>query len=204
MSSDDDRLLDDLRRALASGQPASDEKVAEFRRRAEAYLGGAGPGPLGSNGRAVAASTRNWWVGAVAAAAVVVVVLFVALRPAGTVEFDGLMTSPTEEATAEVTVVALGIGRRVTLTTDELAILPTGDYYELWFVAPDDTPASLNRISAGTFHPDEDGRSDIRFVAAVDPSLYPRIEVTAEPGDGDPAPTVQVVLQAEIPGLGDR
>ena len=82
----------------------------------------------------------------------------------------------------------------IQLQTDELPILPKGDYYELWFVGPGDTPARPNRISAGTFHPDENGRSDVTFAAAVDPALYPVLSVTAEPGDGDPRPTGPEVL----------
>ena len=76
----------------------------------------------------------------------------------------------------------------ITLRTDELPILPKGEYYELWFVGPGDTPAAPNRISAGTFHLDENGRSSVNLAAAVDPALYPVLSVTAEPGDGDPAP----------------
>ena len=49
--------------------------------------------------------------------------------------------------------------------------------------------------SAGTFHPDEDGRSFVRFAAAVDPALYPVVTVTAEPSDGDPRATGPEVLR---------
>ena len=68
----------------------------------------------------------------------------------------------------------------------------------MWFVAADDSPDSPDRISAGTFHPDPSGRSDVRFAAAVNPELYPIVEITAEPGDGDPLPNGPVVLRAEI------
>ena len=40
-------------------------------------------------------------------------------------------------------------------------------------VGPDDRPGYQQRISAGTFHPDEDGRSRVTLAAAVDPSLSP-------------------------------
>src|SRR5688572_9193678 len=59
----------------------------------------------------------------------------------------------------------------------------TGD---LWSDGPGDMPGHPNRISAGTFHSDEHGRSHVRFAAAVDPARYPVLAVTAEPGDGDP------------------
>jgi len=61
--------------------------------------------------------------------------------------------------------------------------------YELWFVGPGDRPGAPNRISAGTFHPDPEGRSRVVFHAAVNPRNYPGLAVTREPGDGDPDPT---------------
>jgi hypothetical protein len=115
------------------------------------------------------------------------------------VEYDGPMVGPAGEPTAaELLVVATGTGRIVELDTDVLPILPTGEFYELWFVGPGDAADSPNRISAGTFHPDPDGRSDVQFLAAVDPALFPVVEVTTEPGDGDPRPTGPVVLRATI------
>ena len=86
-----------------------------------------------------------------------------------------------------------GIGRVVELSSDDLPILPKGELYEVWFVGPDDRPGSPQRISAGTFHPDEDGRTRVTLAAAVDPALFPTIVVTAEPGDGDPAPGREVL-----------
>jgi hypothetical protein len=92
-----------------------------------------------------------------------------------------------------------GAGVEIEFRTDELPVLPKGEYYELWFVSPGDRPGAPNRISAGTFHPDEEGRSNVRFTAAVDPAEYPRLAVTAEPGDGDPAPTSPDVMRSSQP-----
>ena len=114
---------------------------------------------------------------------------------AGTLEVSGTMTAPGGEAAGTIDVRALGIGRQIAFRSDALPILPKGQYYEVWFVGPGDTRAAPNRISAGTFHPDEQGRSAVEFTAAVDPALYPVIEITAEPGDGDPAPTGEVVAR---------
>ena len=99
------------------------------------------------------------------------------------------------EREARVEVVETGIGREIELRTDDLAILPRGDYYELWFVGPGDSLGRPNRISAGTFHPDERGRSHVSFTAAVDPKKYPVLSITAEPGDGNPARTGPEVLR---------
>lgn len=112
----------------------------------------------------------------------------------GTTEVEATLTAP-GGATAEATVQKTGIGRVVDFSTGDLPILPMGGYYELWFVGPADRPGRPDRISAGTFHPDENGRADIRFTAAVDPAEYRGLAVTAEPGDGNPAPDGEDVLR---------
>jgi hypothetical protein len=110
-------------------------------------------------------------------------------------ELQATMRAADGSAEALVQVRKTGIGRVVTFRSHSLAILPKGEYYELWFVGPGDRPGRPNRISAGTFHPDEDGRSLVVFAAAVDPALYPALVVTAEPGDGDPRPNGPEVLR---------
>ena len=133
--------------------------------------------------------------GALAAAAAILLLALQLGGPAGELELRTVLGSPNgAEATVEVR--KTGIGRVIQLRTDELPILPKGDYYELWFLGPGDTPARPNRISAGTFHPDENGRSKVTFAAAVDPALFPVLSVTAEPGDGDPRPTGPEVLRS--------
>lgn len=94
----------------------------------------------------------------------------------------------------------LGIGRTVEISTDALPILPTSEFYEVWFVGPEDRPDSPQRISAGTFHPDEYGRSRITLTAAVDPAKFPVVSITAEPGDGNPAATGPEVMRADLIG----
>ncbi|UFU02987.1 anti-sigma factor [Ruania suaedae] len=87
-------------------------------------------------------------------------------------------------------------GRIVTLRSDSLPVLPTGEYYELWFVT--DGTDEPTRISAGTFHPDTEGRTLVVLHAAVDPNLVGTLEITREPGDGDPAPSGDVVLRGAL------
>ena len=117
-------------------------------------------------------------------------------RPAGSVELRTALVAPDGDSTADVEVRKTGIGRVIRFESDELPILPKGEYYELWFVGRGDTPTTPNRISAGTFHPDEDGRSHVTFAAAVDPAKYPVLSVTAEPGDGNPEPRGPEVLRS--------
>ena len=105
-------------------------------------------------------------------------------------ELDAQLRAPgADRAVATAEVRLLGIGREIHFHTDALPILPKGEFYELWFVGPRDRPGRPDRISAGTFDPDPEGVSDVRFTAAVDPARYPVLAVTAEPGDGDPAPS---------------
>jgi hypothetical protein len=104
---------------------------------------------------------------------------------------SAVLTGDGTRATARVD--ELGSGRRIAFATDDLPVLPKKDFYELWFVGPGDRPGAPNRISAGAFHPDPEGRSRVIFHAAVNPRNYPGLAVTREPGDGDPDPTLFAV-----------
>ena len=116
----------------------------------------------------------------------------------GVPEFAARLRSVDGIRQAEVEGVKVGEGRTVRFRSDDLPILPTGEFYEVWFVGPGDTPGSPNRISAGTFHPDDQGRTNIVLFAAVDPRKLPVLEVTAEPGDGDPGPSGPAVLRTQL------
>lgn len=132
-----------------------------------------------------------------AAAAVLAAVLITDGGPAGTLEARTALTGSGGKAAVEVR--ELGIGRTVDLKSDSLPILPKGEYYEVWFVGPGDSPSSPNRISAGTFHPNPEGQSNVKLKAAVNPKLFPVMQVTSEPGDGDPRATGPVVLDKRLP-----
>ncbi len=118
--------------------------------------------------------------------------------PGGQVELEATLAPPGGgPERASVIVEKTGIGREISFRSDDLPILPKGEYYELWFVGAGDTLERPNRISAGTFHPDTQGRSVVELTAAVDPALYPVLSVTAEPADGDPRRTGPEVLRSE-------
>ena len=139
---------------------------------------------------------------ALAGAAVAMLAFFVGqryeARDRGPLEVSATLSAPTDGSIqGRVRVVKTGIGRVIEFRTDELPILPKGEFYELWFVGAGDTLEQPNRISAGTFHPDEKGRSHVTFAAAVDPAKFPILSVTAEPGDGDPRRTGAEVLRSE-------
>jgi hypothetical protein len=199
---DDDELLRRLARVLdtAPAAPPADRITA-----LRAEVDSRRPLP-GSSSR----QRRGAWLGPSLAAAAAIVALLAGVAVghrsgrrdaiAGTVEYDGPMVGgDAEPAAAELRVVATGTGRVVDLDTDSVPTLPRGEFYELWFVAPDDTTDAPDRISAGTFHPDAEGRSDVRLAAAVDPTRFPVVEVTAEPDADDPARNGPIVLRARLP-----
>ena len=194
---DDDEMLALLLAALAvEEREPPPERIAALRRQAAEH------------GRPQQATSKlkhlGGWLPWLAAAAAVVVAFglgtVIADRggaPEGrSVEFEAALQGPA--AQARVTGVKVGIGRIVTVRSDDLPILPKGEYYEVWFVGPGDRPGRPNRISAGTFHPDEQGRSAVELTAAVEPTKYPELSVTAEPADGDPSPNGPEVLRAPI------
>lgn len=146
--------------------------------------------------------TSRWLrpVAAVAVAAVALVAFVLGTNlgagDAGELELQARLVAPADDTSAAVTVRRLGSGRAVDLTSDTLPILPDGGIYELWFVGPGDSPDSPNRISAGTFHPDADGTTAVVLHAAVVPTDFPTVVITAEPNNGDPAVNGPEVLRA--------
>lgn len=113
----------------------------------------------------------------------------------GATEYAGPLVAASGEELGELEVVEAGIGRVVRVDTTALPVLPAGGLYQVWFVDADD-PA--RRVTAGTFHPFADGTTQVRLAAAVDPVRYPVLEITVEPGDGDPAPSGEVVVRTVL------
>lgn len=192
----DEELLGLLHHALAVQERVPPpERVAALRRQVAETGMSRRPAPRLAPARPV------WWLAAAAAvlAAFGLGSLVVDLRPtrSTSAEFEAALEGPSG-ARAQVTGTKAGIGRLVSFRSNDLPILPKGEYYEVWFVGPGDRPGKPNRISAGTFHPDDQGRSAVDLTAAVDPAKYPELSVTAEPGDGDPAPNGPDVLRAVL------
>jgi len=116
---------------------------------------------------------------------------------AGVVEFKQEIAT-TGNGRVDVIGRRVDIGRIVEIRSDAFPILPKGEFYEVWFVAAGDTPTKPNRISAGTFHPDLEGRTFVEMTAAVDPNKYPTLAITAETADGDPAPSPNEVMRGTL------
>jgi hypothetical protein len=100
-----------------------------------------------------------------------------------------LRSTAGESVDVTATVRVTPVGREVELHIERLRDPRPDGLYELWFVGP------RGRVSAGTFHPDENGRGTVRLLAAADPKQYPRLSVTLEPNDGDPRRTGPEVLR---------
>lgn len=119
-------------------------------------------------------------------------------RSGGVQEFAAQFRSDDGTRSARLEGTRVEVGRIVRLQSDDLPILPKGEYYEVWFIGPGDSEGAPNRISAGTFHPDTLGRTDVVLLAAVDPVKLPVVEVTAEPADGDPRPSGPAVIRSRL------
>jgi hypothetical protein len=68
---------------------------------------------------------------------------------------------------------------------------PKGTFYECWFVGAGDDLKTPNRVSVGTFR---QGDTSLRMQSSADPSKFPKMGVTLEPDDGNPARTGPKVL----------
>ena len=128
---------------------------------------------------------RRWWLLAPVVAAAAAAFLLVGGAEPERYELVG------RAAQVTATVRTTGVGREVTLGIDRLRDPRPDGLYELWFVAPDG-----RRVSAGTFHPDDEGRGTVRLVGAADPKVYTGIRVSLEPADGNPRRQGRDVLRA--------
>ncbi|WP_229054946.1 anti-sigma factor [Aeromicrobium sp. Leaf350] len=112
----------------------------------------------------------------------------------GSEEFSAELTGP---AGARVVIdgAAAPEGRIVTLRSDTLPVVPYEQFYELWFLTDE---GGSTWVSAGTFHPDEEGNTVVVLHAAVDPSVVTDVQITREPRDGNPAPSGDLVARGTV------
>ncbi|GAA1739340.1 anti-sigma factor [Aeromicrobium alkaliterrae] len=116
----------------------------------------------------------------------------------GSAEFTAELTGATG-AEVDLEGAAAPEGRIVTLRSDTLPVVPYEQFYELWFLTDED---GETWVSAGTFHPDEEGNTVVVLHAAVDPSVVTDVRITREPRDGNPAPSGDVVASGPVDLLG--
>jgi hypothetical protein len=172
-------LPDLLRRADVAVEPPDD-----LRARTMAAVDAAADPPPRSRVRLAAAS--------VAVAALLVVAVAAAALVAG----NSSKPAPDEVFTAELASspesAARGTARlrpteQGVVVELEVAGLTAegGGHYECWYV---DASDGATRVSAGTFVTKADGTARVRMITAADPARFPRIVITREPDDGNPAP----------------
>lgn len=128
----------------------------------------------------------RWWIlGAAAAVGVVVMsaVIFTA-PPDWSLELAPGPGGPVG-ATATVDGWNMEHGTRMRVEVDGLAAAGSDAYYELWLTAPDG-----RHVSAGTFRTS----GQFEMMAGVRRADFPRLWVTREPADDDPAPFPDTVL----------
>ncbi|WP_336923489.1 anti-sigma factor [Aquipuribacter sp. SD81] len=200
----DDELERTLADALAPAPAApSPERVAALRAAVEARRPGRRPAAWSSVPR------RTRGVLALAAAAAVLVAAGAVgaalsddddVLARGEPEFTALLEAD-GGAVVDLSGALAPEGRIVEVDSEDLPELPRGEYYELWFVGPDDDlpGGPADRVSAGTFHPPYGGGPTyVVLHAAVDPALFPEAEITREVADGDPAPSRDVVARSGL------
>jgi anti-sigma factor RsiW len=132
------------------------------------------------------------WLAAAAAGLLVVAALgigAVVLSGGGDTTTIALSAGDVGSGSGRAVVSQVDGGRRIELTVSGLPANPPGTYYECWFVGPGDTEEAPNRVSAGTFTVGADGTATVTMVSAADAGRFPRMGVTLEPDDGNPART---------------
>jgi anti-sigma-K factor RskA len=89
---------------------------------------------------------------------------------------------------------------RVELGSNEATVRVTGlepvargDFYELWLLA-----GSSELVSLGSFRVSASGEAEVRVPIAVDPGSFEFLDISREPGDGDPRHSKRSVLRAPL------
>lgn len=187
------RLLARVSPAAASPPPGLAERTMAAVERAAA----AAARPTPSAVPAAPPPRGRRWLAIVAAVVLIGVAAGVvrqATRPATAVAEIQLVSADQGPESGRATVRRTAEGREVELQVQGLAPTPAGSYYECWFVGDGDTLERPNRVSAGTFTVGSDGRATVRMFSAADAARFPRMGVTLEPDDGNPARTGPKVL----------
>lgn len=177
-----ERVLADQRRASA-GEGASGPSPAERPRPVDG-LGAAGPRSIVRRWRTKIA----WGSGGAllgAAAALAITLLAGPVPVADRIALAGSSLAPAATGSAVLEPMPDG-SIRIDLAISGLPRSDAGHFYELWLVG------DRGRVSAGTFRSDG-GPLARSFMTAADPVAYPRIGITLETDDGNPAASDQRV-----------
>jgi anti-sigma-K factor RskA len=152
--------------------------------------------PRRRRSRLAAIGRRPWLAVAVAAALVVLLSIPASLilnRPA-TSEL-ALVAADGGTAKGRVLVTRTSGGRTLDVRIQRLRPPRAGHLYELWAVGTADSPQRPQRVSLGTFTVPASGKVRLRAFTAAPESVYPKVGVTEEPDNGNPAREGPVVLR---------
>jgi anti-sigma-K factor RskA len=138
--------------------------------------------------------------GLAAAAAAIAVIAFGAGRTTapGGAPRDGaslarLTALAGERGTGRAVLASERGARYVRLRLSDLPPVTADGYYEAWLGRDDGA-----MIALGTFRPHTDGTADLLLPLPVDAGGYDFVDVSAEPGDGDPAHSDRSVVRGAI------
>lgn len=99
---------------------------------------------------------------------------------------------------AIVTEAGNGNGWSVELTVTHLAELRPGQFYECWWIGPDNRPGHPDLIEAGTFTVGRSGSATLPLASAANPDDFPAIEITTgNPRSPLPVQTVLVGVASD-------
>jgi anti-sigma-K factor RskA len=152
--------------------------------------------------RAARTTTRRRWSVRVASIAAALIVLAGGLTAwtrhspdhkdikVSLVAVKGAPGNPAGSAELEKT----DVGWYVDLDLHGMAQTKAGTYYECWYIGDEDRPGSPDRVSAGSFTVGANGRAKVRMSTGADLHQYKTMQLTLEPGDGNPAASGQPVL----------
>jgi anti-sigma-K factor RskA len=149
-------------------------------------------------GEIPARSGREWWFWVSAAAALLVVAIlgagfFGAITDDSSTGVPLTATALAPQAGGQVRVDEVGENLRVELEVWDMPELKDDEYYEMWYYLE-----GGGRISCGTFRVGPEGRTTVNLAAPASATVYPEIEITREPGDGDPGSSGEAVLEGRL------
>jgi len=176
---------------------AAVERAAAAERAERPAVAGARPAPAPTR-----AGARPWGRYLAIAAAVLVIgaaagVIRQVNQPSTAVAEVQLVAADGGPGSGVARVRSTADGRQVELDVRALPPAPAGSYYECWFVGDGDTLDKPNRVSVGTFRVGSDGHASVRMFSAAAADRFPRMGVTLEPDDGNPARTGPKVLTSK-------
>ncbi len=183
-----------LRFAAPAVEPPADLQARTIAAVQDAIMAAARPeqAPARPEQAAVPARARRWWqlhwgsrftplftavgAAAVTAAAFLGVQLFAFAAPAAAATYV-LSPQPGQAGSATATTRDVAGGYEIQLTARDLPKLGPGEFFECWYVGPDNRPGHPELITGGTFSA---SHGTFTMWTAAKPGTFQRMEITKE------------------------